>query len=104
MIRSKETYSVTMARVYADQGYLRKAAQIYRCLLADNPDQQDVRLALAALDAELLRRPVPSRKELGLLFKEWVHLLSDLRRRRRSDQSASPKKMDAKADQDDRHH
>ncbi len=89
MTRVKESYTATMAKIYADQGYLRKAAQIYRYLLAQNPDQDGIREALAALEQEMVRCPEPSRKELGLLFKEWVHLLSDLRHSRRCTQAAA---------------
>jgi hypothetical protein len=79
----QKDHTATMAKIYADQGYLRKAAQIYRYLLVRNPDQDDVRQALSALEQELARRPVPSRKELGLLFKEWIYLLNDLRNHKR---------------------
>jgi hypothetical protein len=83
MTRPKERPTATMARIYADQGYLRKAAQIYRGLLVADPDHEEVRRALAALEQELARRPVPSRRELGLLFKEWIYLLNDLRNHKR---------------------
>ncbi len=92
MTRERASYSATMAKVYAGQGYLRKAAQIYRDLLAQNPDQEEIRSALAELNQVLGRHSAPSRKELGLLFKEWIHLMSDLKHRRRCRAAGREKK------------
>jgi hypothetical protein len=64
-----------MARLYADQGCLRKAAQVYRCLLQQTPDRMDLRRELAAVEEEIRLQTHPTHKELGLLIRDWVALL-----------------------------
>lgn len=68
-------YTATMAKLYADQGYLRKAAEIYRYLAAQDPGRSDVQAALAAVERQLAERRVPGRKELVLLLREWMELM-----------------------------
>jgi hypothetical protein len=64
-----------MARIYARQGYLRKAAQIYRSLLEIEPARDDWKDALADLEDRIARQPAPSRKELGLLINDWICMM-----------------------------
>jgi tetratricopeptide (TPR) repeat protein len=68
--------TATMAKVYAQQGYLRKAAAIYRRLIATNPDRYDLRQALEALEKDMAGRQGPTRKEVALLLREWRDLIS----------------------------
>ncbi|MEJ2040387.1 MAG: hypothetical protein P8X55_15895 [Desulfosarcinaceae bacterium] len=75
MTRPSEYDTPTMAKIYAEQGYLRKAAGIYRRLLTRHPQRQDLRSALADLEEKLSRQKGPSRKELGLLLREWRDLM-----------------------------
>ena len=67
--------SATMARLYADQGYLRKAAQVYRHLLQEAPDRMDLRRELAAVEEEIRLQTHPGKKELALLIRDWVGLM-----------------------------
>lgn len=68
-------YTVTMAHLYAKQGYLRKAAQIYSHLMEKEPHREDLRLALEKIEREIETQAAPSRKELGLLLREWENLI-----------------------------
>jgi hypothetical protein len=65
-----------MADLYAKQGYLRKAAQIYSYLIEKDPHRQDLRLALEKIERQIETQVAPSRKELGLLLREWKNLIS----------------------------
>lgn len=64
-----------MARIYARQGYLRKAAQIYRHLLDKDPARADWKEALASLEKRIARQRAPSHKELGLLMSDWIDMM-----------------------------
>lgn len=68
-------YTATMARVYAEQGYLRKAAEIYRQLLVEDPGRGDCREALAELERRLAGQRAPGRKDIEFLLREWKTLL-----------------------------
>jgi tetratricopeptide (TPR) repeat protein len=88
MAPAKDMPTVTMAELYAQQGYYRKAVEIYRRLLRLHPEREDLRKALSQAEEELTRRPVPSRKELGLMLKEWVGLME--RRTERTRKTTQP--------------
>ena len=64
-----------MARLYAEQGYLRKAAQIYRFLAQKEPERADLRRELAAVEEKIRQQTHPSTKELGLLMRDWADLI-----------------------------
>ena len=68
-------YTATMAKLYADQGYLRKAAEIYRYLAVRDPGRSDVQAALTAVERQLAECPAPTRKEVELLLREWMDLI-----------------------------
>ncbi len=61
-----------MAKVYADQGQLDKAAKIYRHLLSQEPERQDLIDALAEIDKQ---RYANDPAGLGRLFDTWIDLL-----------------------------
>jgi len=61
-----------MAKVYADQGKLEKAAEIYQYLLEKEPGRQDLIDALAEIDKKRLEKD-PER--LGDLLSIWLDLL-----------------------------
>jgi len=61
-----------MAKVYADQGKLGQAAEIYRHLLRKEPDRQDIIDALAEIDNKRFEKGA---ENLGSLFSTWVDLL-----------------------------
>ena len=69
-----------MARLYAEQGYLRKAAHIYLYLLRKQPDRMDLRRELAAVEEEIRLQTHPSKKELGLLVRDWAALMRKQRK------------------------
>ena len=81
MTRPPQFHTATMAKLYADQGYLRKAAAIYRQLVDQDPDRQDLSDALAAVEKQIEERNDPNWKELGLLIREWIALQEEYDRR-----------------------
>lgn len=67
--------TVTLARVFAEQGHWERSAEIYRKLLQQNPGRQDLERALAEAEAALRAAgPAPSQALVGLL-QEWIDLL-----------------------------
>ena len=68
-------FTATMARLYADQGYLRKAAEVYQYLVHQDPDRMDLRRELAAVEEEIRLQTHPTAKELGLLMRDWQGLM-----------------------------
>lgn len=81
MTESFEFYTVTMARLYAEQGYLRKAAEIYRHLAAKDPEDSDVSHALAEIEREIALQKAPTKKDAELLLREWIELLKQKKQR-----------------------
>jgi len=71
MTNSPGFYTKTMAKVYADQGYFAKAAEIYRHLLKQDPERQDIVEALAEIEIKLSEK---ASDKLVLLFGEWIDL------------------------------
>ena len=70
-----EIYTLTMARIYAEQGHFGKAAAICRHLLQKDPDNSVLQQALEMIERQQIPTgPVP-KKDLTSLFKEWVDLV-----------------------------
>ena len=65
-------YTRTMAKVYADQGNLLKAAEIYRYLLKCEPEHRDLKDALSEVERKLNEK---SPNDLSKLFIRWMDLL-----------------------------
>ena len=65
-------YTVTMARVHAQQGNLEEARRIYRHLLDKEPGRKDL---MAALEALGTREESPGIEALLPLFREWLDLI-----------------------------
>jgi hypothetical protein len=65
-------YTRTMAKVYAGQGNLGKAAEIYTYLLKKDPGRQDLVDALAEINSKGFDK---DRENLLVLFTEWIDLL-----------------------------
>ena len=61
-----------MAKVYADQGKLDKAAEIYKYLLNEEPERQDLIDVLAEIDK---KRYEKDPEGLSQLFSTWIDLL-----------------------------
>jgi hypothetical protein len=80
---SSRFLSATMARLYADQGYLRKAVRIYRQLLKAAPERTDLRREMAVVEEEILLQTHPSKKELSLLIRDWAALMRKQRQLKR---------------------
>lgn len=72
MSDDKLFYTKTMAKIYADQGNLEKAAEIYRYLLKHEPDRQDLIDALSEVEKRLFEKDP---EDLVKLFSKWVDLL-----------------------------
>ena len=70
----KTFYTVTMARVYADQGRYEEAARIYRYLLDQTPDRSDLRQALGAVTSLLPDTP-NDWHDVSDLIERWVRLM-----------------------------
>lgn len=65
-------YTRTMAKVYADQGNLEKAAEIYKYLSDREPGCQDLMDALSEIEKKRLEN---SPYHLQGLLERWVDLL-----------------------------
>ena len=65
-------YTRTMAKVYADQCNLLKAAEIYRYLLECEPERRDLMDALSEIERKLNEK-LPD--DLTKLFSRWIDLL-----------------------------
>lgn len=71
-----EIYTVTMARVYAGQGYFEKAAQIYRHLIyQDGRKEPELVSALAAVEEKLDASQRKQKVQLHDLFGEMIDLI-----------------------------
>ena len=72
MATEKDFETETMARIYADQGHYDKAAAIYRRLLMQTPECDDLRGRLEAVEG--LQNATESHS-LADHMSEWVQLL-----------------------------
>jgi len=72
MMKNDVFYTRTMAKVYADQGNLGKAAEIYNYLLKQEPGRQDLIDALSEIENGGFDK---DRENLLMLFSEWIDLL-----------------------------
>ncbi len=65
-------YTKTMAKVYADQGQLEKAVEIYLYLLKKEPGRQDLIDAISEIDKKRFEK---NPERLGDLLNIWLDLL-----------------------------
>jgi hypothetical protein len=70
-----DIYTKTMARVFASQGHWEKVAEIYRHLLAKEPEQLEFADALAEAEKKIDERRRNNPTHLISLFSEWFELL-----------------------------
>ena len=68
-------YTATMAKVYADQGYWEKAAEIYRHLLKQEPERNDYLEALAEAERKIISSGKKPSENLVRLFHQWFDLM-----------------------------
>jgi hypothetical protein len=67
--------TVTLARLFAAQGHWEQSAAIYRNLLRENPDRQDLAQALVEAEAAMQAAGPASPEALGPLLQKWIDLL-----------------------------
>jgi len=72
LIKDHVFYTRTMAKVYADQGNLEKAAEIYKYLLECEPGRQDLMDALTDIERKRFEK---SSERLERLLGRWLDLL-----------------------------
>jgi hypothetical protein len=75
MMPAPEHYTAAMAKLYADQGYLRKAAEIYRHMIGLQPERQDLREELDRIEQRIVAACAPTRKDIELLLREWMDMV-----------------------------
>ncbi len=68
-------YTKTMAKVYIDQGHLKKAAEIYQYLLKITPDKPDLVRALSDLEKQITKNRQNNTSRLVNLFSQWIDLV-----------------------------
>lgn len=64
----------TMARIFAQQGQLKKAAEIYVYLLKKNPNQEEVKKQLIDIRHRLSQAGQTAAKDLRPLYEKWIAL------------------------------
>jgi len=70
-----EFYTETMAKIYVDQGYFEKAAEIYRHLLETEPNRTELSEALAQVEGKIASPRDKHLKDTVPLLAEWIDLL-----------------------------
>jgi hypothetical protein len=80
MKKDNQFYTLTMARVYAGQGYFEKAADIYRHLLAREPGRGDLAKALAEAEQAAQENRKSDHDRLVALLVRWLDLAAGRRR------------------------
>lgn len=89
-----ELYTAAMAKLFADQGYLRKAAQIYRALIDQDPGREDLKTALADVEHRIQSLPAPTIKDAELMLRDWIDLLKRKKQNKRGRQQDTGGKDD----------
>ncbi|KPJ76509.1 MAG: hypothetical protein AMJ54_11325 [Deltaproteobacteria bacterium SG8_13] len=74
MAEQHDIQTATMARIYTQQGHYRKAAEIYRHLLGNDPSRQDLAEALAEVESMQAAGARSGKKDLAPLLREWIRL------------------------------
>lgn len=74
MSEDTDFYTKTMAKVYIDQGLLKKAAEIYQYLLKITPDKPDLVRALFDLEEQITKNRQDNTSRLVNLFSQWIDL------------------------------
>ena len=62
----------TMAGIYASQGHYRKAIEIYRRLLEQQPERNDLKDKLLRIES---KQKYEDENRLAAKFSEWIDLL-----------------------------
>ncbi|MCU0560292.1 MAG: hypothetical protein MUD16_08880 [Desulfobacterales bacterium] len=83
MAQQRQHYTMTMARLLAEQGHWQGAADIYRHLLRENPGRAELCAALAEAERRLGEKSPKAPADLVPLFEEWIRLVFKAQRLRR---------------------
>jgi tetratricopeptide (TPR) repeat protein len=75
MTDDTDVYTETMAKIYFEQGYFEKAAEIYRNLLKAEPDRRELIEAFAKVEDKISIRKKKTIKDLEPLLEEWIELM-----------------------------
>ena len=75
MKEETDFYTATMAKVYSEQEHWDKAAEIYRHLLAQEPERDDLLEALAEVEKKAKQKRQKSLEDLDALFHQWFDLM-----------------------------
>jgi hypothetical protein len=76
-------YTKTMARIYAEQGHLEKSVQIYRYLLEQSPERQDLRDELFELESRIAAGDKSAGTDLVPVFSNWIEAMGTMNRLRK---------------------
>ena len=79
-MKDTDFYTETMAGVYAQQGHFEKAVEIYRFLLAQEPNRKDIADALAEIEKRVAKGGAKTDRDLVPLFRKWVQLVLEVNR------------------------
>ena len=75
MKEETDFYTATMAKVYSEQEHWDKAAEIYRHLLAQEPERDDFLEALAEVEKKAKQKRQKSLEDLDASFHQWFDLM-----------------------------
>ena len=77
MNQEVDIYTETMAEIFADQGHWGKVVEIYRHLLATEPERLEYADALAEAESKMEMNLVQLKapEQLVPLFREWIEML-----------------------------
>ena len=75
MAADLDFHTATMAKVFADQGHFKKAADIYRSLLKHEPHRQDLADALRDVEKHIQAAGPSPGVNLESLLEEWLELV-----------------------------
>ena len=75
MAADLDFHTATMAKVFADQGHFKKAADIYRNLLKREPQRQDLADALCEVEKRINETGTSPDVNLESLLEEWLELV-----------------------------
>jgi len=73
-MKDRDFYTPTMAKIYIQQGYLGKAAEIYRYLMKQNPAEEKYREALSEIERQLSEKAKQHPSQLVSLMSQWIDL------------------------------
>lgn len=74
MVVHRDEFTLTMAQVYAGQGHWKKAVEIYRHLVMEQPEREDLRQALKAAEEALVAQGRSQLDGLAPLLQTWLKL------------------------------